>query len=50
MNRLVRIVWMGVPLLLAVGSLTPQTPAPSTSKPAAAKAESCSQTAKTQME
>jgi len=49
MNRWKRVAGIGVPLFLAVGSLTAQTPAPSTSKPPA-KAESCAQTAKTQME
>ena len=48
MNRLSRIVAIGVPLFMAVGSLTAQTPAPSSSRPAAAKTESCSQTANTQ--
>jgi uncharacterized protein YecT (DUF1311 family) len=48
MNRLSRIVAIGVPLFLVVGSLTAQTPAPSSSRPAAAKTESCSQTANTQ--
>lgn len=50
MDRLSRIVGIGVPLFLAVGSLTAQTPGRSTSKPAAAKAESCSQAAKTQID
>jgi uncharacterized protein YecT (DUF1311 family) len=48
MNRLSPIVGMGLPLFLAVGSLTAQTPAPSSSGPAAAKTDSCSQTANTQ--
>jgi uncharacterized protein YecT (DUF1311 family) len=47
MNRLSRIVSIGVPGLLFAASLTAQTPAPSPSKPAA-RAESCSQTASTQ--
>jgi uncharacterized protein YecT (DUF1311 family) len=48
MNRLSWIVALGVPLFLAVGSLTAQTPAPSSSRPAVAKVGSCSQTANTQ--
>src|SRR5215471_6414992 len=45
MNRLPRVLCIGVVLLLAAASLGAQTPAPA--KPSA-KAGSCSQTAKTQ--
>jgi len=48
MNRLSWIVGIGVPLFLAVGLLAAQTPAPSSSRPAAAKTDSCSQAATTQ--
>ncbi|MBV9887264.1 MAG: DUF1311 domain-containing protein [Acidobacteria bacterium] len=48
MNRLSRVASIGVSVFLAVSSLTAQTPAPLSSKPAATKIESCSQTAKTQ--
>jgi uncharacterized protein YecT (DUF1311 family) len=50
MNRLTRMVSVGVPLLLAAASITAQTPAPKASSTSPAKAQSCSQTANTQMD
>ena len=54
MNRLSRIAAIGLPLFLAVGSLTAQTPPPNGSPqapshaPLHAKTKSCSETASTQ--
>ena len=54
MNRLSRIAAIGLPLFLAVGSLTAQTPPPNASPqapshaPLHAKTKSCSETASTQ--
>ena len=50
MNRLSRIVSVGVLLFLAAVSITAQTPAPKVPSTSPAKAESCSQTATTQMD
>jgi uncharacterized protein YecT (DUF1311 family) len=50
MNRLSRIVSVGVLLFLAAVSITAQTPAPKAPSTSSAKAESCSQTATTQMD
>jgi uncharacterized protein YecT (DUF1311 family) len=50
MDRLSRIVSVGVPLILVAASMSAQAPAPKSSSTSPAKATSCSQTAKTQMD
>jgi uncharacterized protein YecT (DUF1311 family) len=50
MDRLSRIVSVGVPLILVAASMSAQAPAPKSSSPSPAQAKSCSQIATTQMD
>ena len=50
MNRLTWIASVGVPLLFLVASIAAQTPAPKAPSTSPAKAQTCSQTANTQMD
>jgi uncharacterized protein YecT (DUF1311 family) len=50
MNRLTRIASVGVPLFFLAASIAAQTPALKASSTSPAKAQSCSQTANTQMD